>query len=87
MSSESMNKRRFDKHEYAALHRLKNNSEDFKLIVAALQRRYSGYLMDLSAADPDKPGKVGQQQGRCRELADILESIDGTEIVLNQSRP
>lgn len=84
--SENLDKRKFDRREYASILRLMNSSDDFKSVVAALERRHQQYLMDLQNADPDKSGKVGQLQGRCRELSDIIESVKGAQVVLNQPR-
>lgn len=80
--SDNTDPRRFNRREYAALARLESN-EDFKLILAALERRMHAYMADVVAnGDPDRPGKIGQAQGKCKELADILETARSAKQVL-----
>lgn len=82
MATDNTDPRRFNRREYAALTRLES-SDDFKTIIAALERRLHTYMADLVAnGDPDRPGKVGQAQGKCKELADILESARSARTVL-----
>lgn len=69
---------RFTPRDYQALHRLRHNA-DFLTVVQALERRLEARRRDIENLDPDRPGKIGQAQGACRELADILESVHNTE--------
>lgn len=75
----------FTKSDYHAILRLRSN-DDFRQFVEALERRLNDARIDFDNTDPDKPGKVGQLQGKCRELADILESIAGAEKVAGRMR-
>ena len=86
MATDTTDPRRFNRREYSALARLESN-EDFRVLLAALERRLHTYMADMVATgDPDRPGKIGQAQGKCKELADILESAKAAKQVLQNMK-